>query len=62
MIASGDGSRKRMADRDALPPEWRRFCDEHDLRATQRAMREFGARGVKRATILTGIKLGALDL
>lgn len=56
------GAELRMAQIDALPPEWRAYVHEHGWSHAKRAMREFGKRGVKRASILADIKLEALDL
>lgn len=53
---------ERMAEVDAMAPEWRAFVHEHGLKKARRAMKEFGKRGVKRATVLTGLNLGSLDL
>ena len=61
-LATGIGSRERMAKFDALPPEWRRYCHEHNLSATIKAMQDFGRRSVKRAEVLGGLNLSALDL
>lgn len=53
---------KRMAEVDALPYEWRLFVHEHGLKKARKAIKEFGQRSAKRATVLTGIRLDALDL
>lgn len=61
-IAEGGPSRKRMAEFDALPPEWRAYCHEHGLPKTKVAIKAFGLRSAKRASVIAAINLDALDL
>lgn len=53
---------KRMREVDAMTPEWRAFVHEHGLKKARKAIKEFGVRSIKRAEVLGGLNLSALDL